>query len=87
MGPNLAGWDRGIRAVAGVGLIVAGVARGLWSDDFFVLGVLGLLLLVTAVAGVDPLYRVYGITTQGGVRRLPCDEHGESCRPEFHRRH
>ena len=70
MSPNQAGWDRGIRAVAGVGLIVAGVVRGLWSDDFFVLGVLG-LPLATAVAGVDPLCRIYGVTTRGGLCWLP----------------
>ena len=86
MAKNLAGWDRGVRTIIGVGLMALGLLRGLWSVDFFILGVLGLAVLASAALGVDPLYRIYGITTRGGLRRQPCDEHGDSCRPEFHRR-
>jgi hypothetical protein len=81
---NLSAADRGIRAALGAGLLALGAWRGVGTLDFAILGLLGVAILLTAALGFDPLYRIYGITTRGGLRRLPCDEHGESCRPEFH---
>lgn len=81
---KLGGWDRVIRVVVGAVLLALGCWRGFGTTDFLILAVLALAILATALLGFDPLYRIYGITTRGGLRRLPCDEHGESCRPDLH---
>jgi len=70
--------------VIGVLLVGIGVWWGVWAVDLLILGLLTVAILLTAATGFDPFYRVYGVTTKVGLRRLPCAEHGESCRPEFY---
>jgi hypothetical protein len=60
MSRNEGGWDRGLRALLGVGLIGATVtgAIGPW-------GWVGAVALLTAAIGWCPLYTVLGINTCG----------------------
>ena len=54
---NVGQVDRALRIVAGIVIIVAGVVfRGWW-------GVIGLLLLITALIRYCPAYVPFGITT------------------------
>ena len=58
---NEAGWDRGARIVLGVALIVIGfLMGGTWG---WVLGVIGLIPLLTGAIGWCPLYSVFKIDT------------------------
>lgn len=66
---NMAGLDRGIRALLGaIALVVAlvSVVPLGWS---WAIGIVGAVLLVTAVAGFCPLYTLFGMRTGGHVRR------------------
>lgn len=60
---NMGGIDRIIRIVAGLVLIVLGffVLSGTWG---IVLGVVGLILLLTGLIGWCPLYLPFKITTR-----------------------
>lgn len=83
---NLGTWDRAARTCVAVILLALGLWRGAWTLDFLILSLVAAAILLTAALGFDPLYRIYGITTLSGLRRLPCEEHGDTCRPDFHRR-
>ncbi|MDZ7802231.1 MAG: DUF2892 domain-containing protein [Trueperaceae bacterium] len=66
---NMAGLDRGIRALLGaIALVVAlvGVVPLGWS---WAIGIVGAVLLVTAAAGFCPLYTLFGVRTGRNVRR------------------
>lgn len=58
METNQAGWDRGIRIALGLGLLSLTVVgpQTLW-------GLLGLVPLLTGLAGFCPLYRLCGLST------------------------
>jgi Protein of unknown function (DUF2892) len=56
--------DRGIRLVAAVVLLVLAFATGASSVMGIILIVLAAILLVTAVVGFCPLYRIFGIRTK-----------------------
>lgn len=60
MEKNMATWDRAIRVVVGVILLYLAFSNGgLW----WIGGIIGIVFIGTAVAGVCPLYRVIGIKT------------------------
>jgi hypothetical protein len=60
---NLGTVDRIIRIVAGVAIGALGLASHSW------LGLIGLVLLLTAGVGVCPLYLPFGISTRKRVAR------------------
>jgi len=65
MSLNVGTADRILRLVIGVLLLVAKIAnvvRGGWG---WVLAVVGVVLIVTALIGYCPLYGVWGISTSG----------------------
>lgn len=68
MRENMGTLDRVIRAAAGVVLVLGALAVG---DPLAraVLGVGAVIMLGTAMVGVCPLYRVFGLNTCGQTRR------------------
>ena len=69
MTTNLAGWERVLRALIGVGLVLAGVALFAGTEAIGgraiagALGLLGLDLLTTGLLGFCPLYQRLGWRT------------------------
>ena len=64
---NVGGWDRVARlGVAGVmlGLLVKGIATGLWAG---IAAVVAVIMILTAMLGACPIYQRLGISTA----RLP----------------
>lgn len=61
--------DRGLRAVVGVLLVAAWVFGWFVGTLAVVLGIVGLVLLLTAAVGFCPLYRILGISTCPAPRR------------------
>jgi hypothetical protein len=55
--------DRIIRAVVGVALLAAWVFGWIGGTLAVVLGVVAIVLVLTAAVGFCPLYRVFGIST------------------------
>jgi hypothetical protein len=64
---NESGLDRGLRAAAGVILVFATIVVGIGSVLGIVLAVLAAILLVTAVVGFCPIYRILGIRTNASA--------------------
>ena len=56
---NESGWDRWIRVVLGLGLLSLAVV-----GHRTLLGLLGIVPLVTGVWGFCPLYRAFGVSTR-----------------------
>lgn len=65
---NMGSWDRRIRAAAAVVLAVVGVLVGPGGVVAVVLYVVAAILLVTALVGFCPLYRLVGLSTARGAR-------------------
>jgi hypothetical protein len=64
MNTNEAGWDRIVRSIAGIALIVlylVNVITGAWG---IVSVVVGAVLLVTGITGVCPLYALLKVSTK-----------------------
>lgn len=61
---NMGATDRIIRVVLGVILII-NVFWGLQTP----LGWIGVILLVTGIAGICPLYAILGISSKGGAKK------------------
>jgi hypothetical protein len=60
MEKNLATWDRALRVVIGIILIYLAFTKGgLW----WILGIIGLVLIGTAITGFCLLYKVLGFRT------------------------
>ena len=55
---NEAGWDRGLRVVAGVGLMALALGGAWWPW-----GLLGAVPLLTGLTGWCPAYSVFGLST------------------------
>ena len=66
---NQSSLDRGIRAVAGIVLVLAWLLGWVAGTFAIVLGVIGIVLLLTAAVGFCPLYRVLGMSTCPAPRR------------------
>jgi hypothetical protein len=60
---NIGTLDRWIRALAGALLLLGWLLSWATGTVAVVLGVVGTVLLLTALAGVCPLYRLFGLTT------------------------
>lgn len=65
MHANASGFDRIVRLILGVGLVVLAYLYMASLGTLFavVLGIVGLVLLATAVIGWCPLYAMFGIST------------------------
>lgn len=61
---NVGNRDRPIRVVAVGALFAVGMASHAWPPV-----ALGILLGLTVAVGFCPLYRLYGVSTVGGVHR------------------
>ncbi len=61
--------DRSLRAVVGVLLVAAWIFGWFTGTLAVVLGIVGLVLLLTAAVGFCPLYRILGISTCPAPRR------------------
>lgn len=63
MRANEATWDRIVRVVLGVILILVPI---LFTQEVFgiLIGIVGLILLVTGLIGFCPLYALFGIRTK-----------------------
>lgn len=68
---NEAGWDRLARVAVGVVLVVVGFGV-LEGAAGVVVGVVGLIPLLTGAIGWCPLYSVFGFRTNG-ASRTPAD--------------
>lgn len=66
MHANASGFDRIVRLILGVGLVLLAYLYMATLGTLFtvILGVAGLVLLVTAVIGWCPLYAMFGISTE-----------------------
>lgn len=60
---NVSTLDRALRALVGAVLLVAWIAGWLSGALAAVLGVIGLVLVATAIVGFCPAYRMLGIST------------------------
>jgi hypothetical protein len=61
---NLAGWDRVLRVVVGVVLLVAGWAMDLSEIETLALRLFGWVPVLTGLLGWSPLYSLLEITTR-----------------------
>ncbi len=64
---NVGTADRIVRLVLGGLLLIVGLVRPAWASGVLatVLAVVGLVLLLTGIFGLCPLYRLFGINTKG----------------------
>ena len=60
---NVSTIDRTLRALAGAVLLIAWIAGWLSGLLAVVLGIVGLVLVATAIVGFCPAYRMLGIST------------------------
>jgi len=60
MEKNMATWDRALRVVLAVIFIYLALTQG---GAFWILGVLGVVFIVTAALGFCPLYKIFGFKT------------------------
>jgi hypothetical protein len=60
---NESNTDRILRAIVGGALLIAWIAGWLGGALAVVLGIVGLVLVATAIVGFCPLYRVLGVST------------------------
>lgn len=67
---NLGGTDRAIRAVLGLAGIASWVFGWLGGTWAIVIGLVGVVLFLTAAFGFCPLYRVLGIATAPRTHRI-----------------
>jgi hypothetical protein len=60
---NMGKWDRSIRAVIGIGLLIIAflLLNGLLQVIFWIVGS---ILLLTAVVGLCPMYSLFHISTR-----------------------
>ena len=61
---NEAGWDRIVRVVLGLVLLYLWLGHVLSGAVAIVLGIIGIIFLVTGIVGFCPLYRVLGFATK-----------------------
>ncbi len=60
---NESGWDRIVRIVLGIGLMVLGFGHIIAGTTGTVVGVVGLIPLLTGLVGWCGLYKLLGINT------------------------
>jgi O-antigen/teichoic acid export membrane protein len=66
---NESNLDRALRVIVGAVLLVAWIAGWLTGAWAVVLGIVGLILVLTGVVGFCPAYRLFGISTSPGAPR------------------
>lgn len=62
MEKNMAAWDRAIRIILAIIFIVLAVQNG---GAWWILGIIGIVFIITSVVGFCPLYKVVGFKTAG----------------------
>ena len=60
MEKNMALWDRVIRIIVAIIFLWLAITNGGW---YWILGVIGVVFIVTAAIGFCPLYKVLGFKT------------------------
>ncbi|NPA33172.1 MAG: DUF2892 domain-containing protein [Aquificae bacterium] len=60
MEKNMATWDRVIRVILGIIFIYLALTKG---GAFWILGLIGIVFIVTSAIGFCPLYKILGIRT------------------------
>ncbi|WP_461829116.1 YgaP family membrane protein [Aquifex sp.] len=60
MEKNMAIWDRVVRIIVAVIFLWLAITNGGW---YWILGVIGIVFIVTAAIGFCPLYKVLGFKT------------------------
>ncbi len=60
MEKNMASWDRGVRIVLAIIFLYLALQNG---GAWWILGILGVVFLVTSAIGFCPLYRIVGFKT------------------------
>ena len=60
MEKNMALWDRVIRIIVAIIFLWLAITQGGW---YWILGVIGVIFIVTAAIGFCPLYKVLGFKT------------------------
>ena len=61
---NESAWDRIVRVVLGLALLYLWVGGVLSGAVAIVVGIVGIILLITGLVGFCPLYRVLGFSTK-----------------------
>ncbi len=61
---NEAGWDRIVRVVLGLVLLYLWLGGVLSGAVAVILGIIGIILIITGVVGFCPLYKVLGFATK-----------------------
>ncbi len=61
---NVGGWDRGLRIVIGLVLIVLGLAGAVSGTTAIAAYVIGAIALLTGLVGFCGLYTILGISTR-----------------------
>lgn len=69
MHTNVGSVDRIIRGIAGIAALIGAVLLGIGTGGGIALLVVGAILVVTAVVGFCPLYRVFGLNTCPAPKR------------------
>jgi hypothetical protein len=64
MTANVGTWDRVVRALVGLGLLVVAALGHGWVRY---LGIVGVVLLATALVRFCPAYRLFGMHTNGSA--------------------
>ncbi len=60
MEKNLASWDRAVRVILGIVFLYLAFTKG---GLYWILGIIGLVLIGTSIIGYCPLYKVIGFKT------------------------
>lgn len=64
MGTNEAGWDRAVRAIIGLALVVTLLATNILTGGLAIAGwIVAVVMIGTAVTGFCGLYALFGINT------------------------
>ncbi len=60
MEKNMATWDRAVRIILGVIFIYLALTKG---GAFWILGIIGIVFIITSIIGFCPLYKVVNFKT------------------------
>jgi len=60
MEKNMATWDRVVRIILAVIFIALAISKG---GAWWILGIIGIIFIITSVVGFCPLYKIVGFKT------------------------
>ena len=60
MEKNMALWDRIVRIIVAIVFLWLAVTNGGW---YWILGVIGVIFIITSAIGFCPLYKIFGFRT------------------------